>query len=56
MSHVEVKKSGQGLVATSGTNIATTTSGDGTGATVDLTVSNGQVHAVSQTLMALISY
>ena len=47
LSHVEVKKSGQGLVATSGTNIATTTSGDGTGATVDLTVSNGQVHAVS---------
>ena len=47
LSYVEVKKSGQGLAVTSGTNIATTTNGDGTGATLDLTVSNGQVHAVS---------
>ena len=47
MSHVEVKKSGQGLTASSATNVATTTNGEGTGATVDLTVVDGQVSAVS---------
>lgn len=47
LTHVDVKKSGQGLTAASATNVATTTNGDGTGATVDLTVTNGQVHAVS---------
>ena len=47
LSHVEVKKSGQGLTAASATNVATTTNGNGTGATVDLTVTAGQVHAVA---------
>ena len=47
LSHVEVKKSGQGLTASSATNVATTTNGEGTGATVDLTVIDGQVTAVS---------
>ena len=47
LNYVSVKKSGQGLVATSGTNISTTTNGIGTGATLDLTVTNGQVDAVS---------
>lgn len=47
LNYVSVKKSGQGLVATSGTNIPTTTNGIGTGATLDLTVTNGQVDAVS---------
>jgi hypothetical protein len=47
LSHVEVKKSGQGLTVASATNVATTTNGEGTGATVDLTVTAGQVHAVA---------
>ena len=47
LSYVDVKKSGMGLGVASGTNIATTTNGDGTGATLDLTVTNGQVEAVS---------
>ena len=47
LNYVSVKKSGQGLVATSGTNIPTTTNGSGTGATLDLTVTNGQVDTVS---------
>ena len=47
LSYVDIKKSGMGLGVASGTNIATTTNGDGTGATLDLTVTNGQVEAVS---------
>lgn len=47
LNYVAVKKSGQGLGVASGTNIATTTNGNGTGATLDLTVTNGQVEAVS---------
>ena len=47
LTHVDVKEMGQGLVAASATNVATTTNGNGTGVTVDLTVTNNQVTAVS---------
>ena len=47
LTHVDVKEMGQGLVAASATNVATTTNGTGTGVTVDLTVTNNQVTAVS---------
>ena len=40
---VSIKQMGQNLTAVSGTNIATTTNGKGTGITVDLTVAGGQI-------------
>ena len=44
---VSIKKSGQGLAALSANGIATTSNGAGTGITVDLTVSGGQVTVAS---------